>query len=40
MLLAALEAEVADYLARHEEARDERGHAAALAHSRCRRQAA
>ena len=27
MLVAALEAEVADYLARYEEARDERGHA-------------
>jgi transposase-like protein len=27
LLVAALEAEVADYLARHEEARDERGHA-------------
>ena len=27
MLVAALEAEVADYLARHAEARDERGHA-------------
>ena len=30
MLVAALEAEVAEYLARHEEARDERGHAAVV----------